>query len=183
MNRLLNHKMMFALLMAQSVAGKALAQVKADSLVSEVSRTFVVVNIETGVPVRDILVYTDDGQEARTNWDGTFTLHEGYGRLTFSHPAYEKRIMLPEELDGDTIQLIPNQFALREVVIYGKRRDMDKERTFAMSSTDVQLMQSTPQGFNPLGLLALGYDAIWGKKIRHRHAMKEQKRKMIMDNY
>lgn len=176
-------KLFLTLLMILPVAGRAIGQMSTGRLVSETSRTLVVVNIETGVPVRDILVYTDDGQEVRTDWDGTFSLQEGYGRLTFSHTAYEKRIMLRDELDGDTIQLIPNQFALREVVIYGKRRDMNKERTFVMSPTDAQLMQATPQGFNPLGLLALGYEAIWGKKVRHRHAMKEQKRKMIMDNY
>lgn len=153
-------------------------------VIADSVRRFVVVNIETGVPIRDVLVYTDDGQEAHSIWDGTFPLSAGFEALTLSHPRFEKRVMLREEVAKDTIALIPNQFAIHEVIIYGQRRDKTKQMNIAMSPIEAQLAQAAQQkGFNPLGLLVLGYDAIWGKKIRHRKEMEKQKRKMILDNY
>lgn len=153
-------------------------------LATDGMRRFVVVNIETGVPIREVLVYTDDGQETHSIWDGTFPLSAGFEALTLSHPRFEKRVMLREEVAEDTIALIPNQFAIHEVIIYGQRRDKTKQMNIAMSPIEAQLAQAAQQkGFNPLGLLVLGYDAIWGKKIRHRKEMEKQKRKMILDNY
>jgi len=162
--------------MAQSETDSCLAT--SDSLCR-----FVVVNMETKVPVRDILIYTDDKQEARSRWDGTFSLRRGFERIMFAHPNYEKRIMLKDEIDGDTIYLLPNLFALNEVVVYGHRRDISSRLHLGMNKVDAQLAHPIPQGFNLLGLLSLGYDAIWGKKIRHRKATKKQKQKMIIDNY
>ena len=155
-----------------------IAVVTADSV-----RLFVVVNIETGVPIRDVLVYTDDGQEVHSIWDGTFSLSTGFETLTLSHPRFEKRVMLHGEVSEDTIALISNQFAINEVIIYGQRRDKTKQMNFTMSPVEAQLAQGAQQGFNPIGLLVLGYDAIWGKKMRHRKEMEKQKRKMILDNY
>ena len=51
------------------------------------------------------------------------------------------------------------------------------------SETELQLQQAVPQGFNPLGLLFWGFDELWGKKSRHRKEMREQRKKMIIDNY
>lgn len=35
-------------------------------------RQMVVVNLESKVPVRDVKISTDGGQELRTSWDGLF---------------------------------------------------------------------------------------------------------------
>ena len=146
-------------------------------------RQFVVINLESRVPVRDIVVYTDDGQETRTKWDGTFSLRETFGRVDFAHPNYEKRYMLREELEGDTIGLLPNAFALNEVVVYGHRPDETVKLNVKLPKAEAQLLQPVPTGFNILGLVAWGLDEIWFKKVRHRKEMEKQKRKMIIDNY
>ena len=142
-------------------------------------RQFVVVNLESKAPVRDILVYTDDGQETKTKWDGTFSLRETFGRVNFAHPNYEKRYMLREELEGDTIGLLPHAFALNEVVVYGHRPDYALGMNIKLSEVEAQLLRPVPTGFNILGLL----DKIWFSKVRHRKEMKKQKKKMIIDNY
>ena len=142
-------------------------------------RQFVVVNMESKVPVQDILVYTDDGQETKTKLDGTFSLRETFGRVNFVHPSYEKRYMLREELEGDTIGLLPHAFALNEVVVYGHRPDHALGMNFKLSEVEAQLLRPVPTGFNILGLL----DKIWFSKVRHRKEMEKQKRKMIIDNY
>ena len=147
------------------------------------AQQFVVVSTESGVPVRDVLVYTDNQQSVHSAWDGTFTLTEGFHSMTLQHPGFEKRIMEATEIEGDTIWLIPSINALREVVVYGQARSMTKKAGLAMSKTDLQLLESRPQGFSPFGLIALLYDELWGKKQRHRAEMKRQKQQMIMDNY
>ena len=143
-------------------------------------RQFIVVNLESNVPIRDILVYTDDGQETKTEWDGTFSLRETFECINFAHPNYEKRQMLRADIDGDTIGLIPNLFALNEVVVYGHYRKNAINNSFKLSKIDAQLLQAHPQGFN---IVAWALDKIWLKKVRHRKEMKKQKEKMILDNY
>ena len=161
-----------------------MAQEAADSSSTDsTQRTFVVVNMETGVPVRDVLVYTDNGQGAKTAWDGTFRIEKAFRRVSFTHGGYVKRIMDVEEMQGDTIALLPNMLAMGEVVIWGHRRNMTASIIPKPSKTDLQLQQAVPQGFNPLGLLFLGFDQLWGKKMRHSKAAKEQKKKMIIENY
>ena len=161
-----------------------MAQSTSDSLsVDSTLRTFVVVNMETGIPVRNVVVHANDGQGARTSWDGTFSLHEGYREVTFSHASFVKRVMYAEEMKGDTIGLLPHMLAVNEVVIWGRRRNMTSTILPKPSETELQLQQAVPQGFNPLGLLFWGFDELWGKKSRHRKEMREQRKKMIIDNY
>lgn len=147
------------------------------------AQQLVVADMESKVPIRDILIYTDDNQETKSNWDGTFSLKKGYKKISFSNPNYEGRYVTKEELKGDTIYLIPKMNALREVVIYGQRKSLTEKTGVMLSKVDAQLIGAGNGGANLLGLLALAYDEIWGKKIRHREELKKQKYKMIMDNY
>ena len=80
-------------------------------------RQMVVVNVESKVPVRDVRISADSGQEMLTTWDGLFALPDSFQRLDFHHPDFERRYVLRSEIKGDTIFLIPNINALREVVI------------------------------------------------------------------
>ena len=75
-------------------------------------RQMVVVNLESKVPVRDVKISTDGGQELRTSWDGLFELPDSFRRLDFHHPDFERRYVLSSELKGDTIFLIPNVWLL-----------------------------------------------------------------------
>ncbi len=146
-------------------------------------RQFVVVNMESNVPIRDVLVYTDDGQETKTKWDGTFALRETFRRVNFAHPSFEKRYMFREEIDGDTIALIPSLNAINEVVVYGHRRNYSNGYSAQLSKADGWLLQPNSMRFDPLALVFWGLDEIWFKKIRHRKELKKQKKRMIIENY
>ena len=125
-------------------------------------RQMVVVNVESKVPVRDVRISTDGGQEICTSWDGLFALPDSFRRLDFHHPDFERRYVLSSELKGDTIFLIPNVNALREVVIYGERR-FDKRMAQMLKPSPQQqerdkLPQVIPAGPNVLAIAAWLYE-------------------------
>lgn len=145
----------------------------------------VVVNVESKVPIRDVRVCTDNGQERRTSWDGSVAVPDSFLRIDFLHPDFERRYVLKSELHGDTIFLIPNTNALHEVVIYGERR-FDKRMAQILKPSPQQIERDkmpkvVPAGISPLGLLALIYDLTLRKKVedraRRKKALKEVRRK------
>ena len=140
-------------------------------------RRMVVVNVESKVPVRDVRISADGGQEMRTSWDGLFALPDSFRRLDFHHPDFERRYVLRGELKGDTIFLIPNMNALREVVIYGERR-FDKRMAQMLKPSPQQqerdkLPQVIPAGPNVLAIAAWLYENLYGKKREKRLARKK----------
>lgn len=145
-------------------------------------RQMVVVNVESKVPIREVIVSADNGREMRTSWDGLFEVPDSFERVDFRHPDFEHRYMLTSELLGDTIFLIPNTNALREVVIYGERR-FDKRMTSMMQSTPQQKLDAVlerikiPTGFNPIGFALWIYDLTMRQKVedrqRRKHALKD----------
>ena len=140
-------------------------------------RQMVVVNIESKVPVRDVIVSAADGREVRHSWNGLFEVPDSFERIDFRHPDFEHRYMLTSELLGDTIFLIPNTNALREVVIYGERR-FDKRMTSMMQSTPQQKLDAVlerikiPTGFNPIGFALWIYDLTMRQKVEDRQRRK-----------
>ena len=145
------------------------------------AQQFVVANLESRVPIRDVLVYTDDNQQTKSNWDGTFSLKEGFGRINFSHPQYLDRYVLKSELKGDTIYLLPSMHTLDEVVIYGRRRFDDRMSNMFKPSPqqvlDAQLQQAIPDGFNPIGFALWLYEKTLAKKVERR----SQRKKALRD--
>ena len=140
-------------------------------------RQMVVVNVESKVPIREVIVHADNGLEMRTSWDGLFEVPDSFERIDFRHPDFEHRYMLTSELLGDTIFLIPNTNALREVVIYGERR-FDKRMTSMMQSTPQQKLDAVlerikiPTGFNPIGFALWIYDLTMRQKVEDRQRRK-----------
>ena len=140
-------------------------------------RQMVVVNVESKVPIREVIVSADNGREMRTSWDGLFEVPDSFERIDFRHPDFEHRYMLTSELLGDTIFLIPNTNALREVVIYGERR-FDKRMTSMMQSTPQQKLDAVlerikfPTGFNPIGFALWIYDLTMRQKVEDRQRRK-----------
>lgn len=141
-------------------------------------RQMVVVNAESKVPVRGVIVSADDGKVFRTSWDGLFEMSDSVQRLDFRHPDFEHRYVLRAEVRGDTIFLIPNTNALREVVIYGERR-FDKRmaqmlRPSPQRSLDAQLANiKIPAGFNPLAFAHWLYDLTFRDKVENRARRKK----------
>ena len=141
------------------------------------AQQFVVADMESRVPLRDVLVHTDDNQDTRTIWDGTFSLKEGFNRISLSHPLYEKRYVLKSEMKRDTIFLLPKMNTLREVVIYGERR-FDKRIAEMMRPSPQQverdkLPKVVPAGPDVLALALWLYDITIGKKAEKRARRKK----------
>lgn len=137
------------------------------------AQQYVVADMESRAPIRDVLIHTDDNQDTRSDWDGTFSLHEGFGKINLSHLNYEKRYILTSELKGDTIWLMPNMNALREVVIYGERRfdnRMAEMRKSTMDqSVDAQLARiKLPSGPNVLAIASWLFENTLGKNLQKR---------------
>ncbi len=141
-------------------------------------RQMVVVNVESKVPIRDVIVSTDNGGEIRTPWNGEITLPDSVQRLDFRHPSYEHRFVLKSEIQGDTIFLIPNGNLLSEVVIYGERR-FDKRMASMLHTTPQQKLDAQlanikiPAGFNPIAFVAWIYDLTFRKKVENRSHRKK----------
>ena len=139
---------------------------------------YVVADMESRAPIRDVLIHTDDNQDTRSDWDGTFSLHEGFGKINLSHLNYEKRYILKSELKGDTIWLMPNMNALREVVIYGERR-FDNRMAEMWKSTkeqtvDAQLARiKIPSGPNVLAIASWLFENTLGKNLEKRARRKK----------
>ena len=138
--------------------------------------------MESRVPLRDVLVYTDNNQNTKTIWDGTFSLKEGFDRISFSHPLYEKRYVLKSELKGDTIFLLPKRNTLREVVIYGERR-FDKRMAEMIKPSPQQverdkLPKVIPPGPDVLAIALWIFENTLGKKIEKRKHRKNELKKV-----
>lgn len=145
-------------------------------------RQLVVVNVESKVPIRDVVVSTDVGEIIHTTWDGCFTLPDSVSRVDFVHPDYEKRYVLRSELRGDTIFLIPNMNAIREVVVYGHRR-FDERMAQMMQPSEQQrelakLPQVIPSGPNVLAIASWLYGVTIGKNRAERTRRKEALQKV-----
>lgn len=137
------------------------------------AQQFVVADMESRVPIRDVLIHTNDNQDTKSNWDGTFSLKEGFSKILFSHLNYEKRYVLISELKGDTIWLMPRMNALREVVIYGERRfdkRMEQMRKSGLDqSVDAQLARiKIPSGPNVLAIASWLFENTFGKNLEKR---------------
>lgn len=139
----------------------------------------VVANMETLVPIREAIIYTDTGRDALSSWDGRFCLRDSFNSITVTHPHFVARVMNKDEFsEGDTILLIPKQGYLGEVEVWGKKRD--KSKSFLLRKTDAQLLQSQPQGFNLLGLIRHAKKLIKGD---HDKETKDEKRRRVLEEY
>lgn len=83
----------------------------------------IVVDMETNVPIRNVIVQYYNGKTDTTIWDGSFVLDSivadtCHGDITLRRSGYMMRKLNYEELT-DTIDLLPSFNALTEVVVYG----------------------------------------------------------------
>lgn len=100
---------------------------------------YVVVDMETGVPQRDVRVRWDNNHVTHTIWDGSFNVDSVRDSIEIMKYGYMTRIMTSEQLT-DTIGLIPTFNKLTEVVVWGKYKPgwtlkpLTKEEIAAMTS-------------------------------------------------
>ena len=90
------------------------------------AQRFVVIDMETKVPVRNVVVQYGKDKSTNTIWDGSFMLDtlendSSDVTLTLSRSGYMTRTMTRDELT-DTLELLPSFNSLMEVIIIGKKR-------------------------------------------------------------
>ena len=145
-------------------------------------RRMVVVDADLKVPVRDVQVYTPEGHNLQTAWDGTFLVPDSFSRLIFRHPHFEQRYILSSELQGDTVWLLPVSNALGEVIIWGRRRFDERMANILKPSAEQtllnQLPQAVPAGPNVLALAGWLFDKTVGKAIKKRSRRKKHQKAM-----
>lgn len=88
----------------------------------------VVIDAETGVPVREVQVFVNsmEGKRIVTDWQGTFEIPDTARNLTLCHTRYERRTIDIGEAT-DTIRLLPNINRLNELVVKGKRPEVSSQ--------------------------------------------------------
>ena len=89
-------------------------------------RRFVVINMETKVPVRNVVVKYGKDTQSCTIWDGSFMLDSlltdtSTQPIVLSRSGFLTLTLTASELT-DTIEMLPSFNALTEVIIYGKRK-------------------------------------------------------------
>ena len=94
----------------------------------EEGRVVVVADMETRRPIRDVLVYLDNGNQVKLDWTCRFRLyHYKFKRATFYHPDYLRRVMDSSEMNVDTVFLIPLCQTLSEVVVTAKAPEINPQ--------------------------------------------------------
>lgn len=159
-----------AVLAAACWGQKALAQAKG-----------VVVDLSTGVPQRDVVIYTNHNEVDTTDWKGEYELRQPFEWAVLRHPRFMKRRAKAEEMRADTLGMIPLVNELSDVVITAKAprisegffRGLDQEIAIGAASAPKGL--ATFDFFAPL--------ARFDRSKRWVSKKERRKQKEILDNY
>ena len=143
-------------------------------------RRLVVASLESKAPQRDIKVRIDNGNEFLTPWNGEIEVPDSFMRISFSHPKFQHRYVLHDELRNDTIFLIPALHAVDEVVVFGKdrRKELMANIFRPVTPKEKPLPQVVAAGPNVLAMLAWLYSVTVGPKIEARHKRKQALKKV-----
>ena len=158
----------------------AIVLIAALSLPAFGQRRFVVVDIETGVPISGVNVVSSTHQADTTNWQGLIDIPDTCRTLLFSHVNYESRMVNVTEL-RDTVFLISKLLNLKEVVVFGKGKGNDElterlKKQMRIDKTEKELAAADPSaGFNVLGLVS--------KLFSRRKESKKEKLRRILEDY
>lgn len=90
-------------------------------LTAQAQRKGVILNMETGIPIRDVKIYTNNGQVATTDYTGTYHIPQPFKSVTIVKPSFVSLTMNAYEMT-DSIELLPRMNTLSEVVVWGNRR-------------------------------------------------------------
>lgn len=82
-------------------------------------RKFVVADIETRVPVRNVVVWTKDGYKDTTNYRGICYIPQTFDTLFVTKANYLTEKIVKEEVK-DSTYIIPNSHRISEVTVWGK---------------------------------------------------------------
>lgn len=80
----------------------------------------VIADIETGLPIRDVKIYTNNNKVVMTNWLGEFNIYSNFQSVTVSHGKFMPITLKRDEMT-DTIYMLPKLHTLDEIIVWGKR--------------------------------------------------------------
>lgn len=143
-------------------------------------RKLVVASLGTKVPQRDIKVRVDNGEEFVTPWSGEIEVPDSFKRITLSHPRFQHRYVLANELHSDTIFLIPALHAVDEVVVYGqdRRKSMMAGIMMPVTPKEVPLPKVVPAGPNVLAMMVWLFDKTIAPTLEAKQRRKQALKKV-----
>jgi hypothetical protein len=147
----------------------------------QAQRRYVVIDVETKVPIRHVNVRYGAHHTDTTNWQGRVNIPDSCRTLLLSHVNYESRLIRTEEVE-DTIYMISKLMGLPEVTVFGKGKGEDHlkelKKHLKQDRTERQLAAIDPsRGTNLLPLIGKIVD----KFRKRRPSRRERFRKMIRD--
>ncbi len=143
------------------------------SLCARAQMDVVVADIESGVPLRDVKIYTDSGSVAVTDYRGMARIDRPFSSATVTHPKYLGTTVGRHEL-VDTLYLLPKANTLNEVVVWGESRKGIKSMV-AGATRDAYLYAP------PKGLATFNFFEMFRKKPLSRKARK--KNQELLENW
>lgn len=85
-------------------------------------RQVAVYNLETHLPERDVVLYTDGGYADTTDYRGLAIAPDSFNILTFRKSGFTPVGVTPEELT-DTVYMLPSLNAIDEVTVWGENQE------------------------------------------------------------
>lgn len=144
-------------------------------------RKFVVADIETRVPIRDVIVITETGYQDTTNYRGICYIPQTFDTLTVYKANYLTEKLLHKEVKDSTF-LIPNSKRISEVTVWGKdRTTLLQEKVDKWSRQNGQL----PDPSKPAATIGLDFAKMLDKRYRKDQKTLRKNRKLFkeMDTY
>ena len=158
-------------------------------LLVQAQRRLTVVDVETLFPIGGANVVAN-GLTAQTDSLGHVIVTDSCRSVVFSHVNYESRIVNLEEV-RDTVFLISKLLNLKEVVVFGKAKDLDDQRKLnerlglRLSKEELQALTIDPNsGINVLGIVNMLIPKKWKKKWeKNTKEGRRERLKQILRDY
>ena len=133
----------------------------------------VIIDKETGTPIRNVKIYTNKGAVAVTDYQGRAELDSTFSSATISHVSYLARTIERKEL-RDTLWLLPRENRLDEVVVWGTDRKNIMSMV-ASATADAPAYAPAP------GIVTFDFFEMIRKKPLSKKARK--KNKQLLENW
>lgn len=113
----------------------------------------IIASAESGLPLRDCIVYANTGETDTTQWTGEYALSSNFTSVTIVKSDFLSYTLERSEMT-DTLYLLPKFNTLAEVTVWGRHRPISKS---AISSWQPSFIPNTPAtggigGLNILGI-------------------------------
>ena len=136
-------------------------------LIAEAQSRCVVIDKETGIPIRDVKVYTDKGHVFVSDYQGRVVVDSAFKSVTFSHVSYLMRVLERHEW-RDTLWLLPKENRLGEVVVWGTEHKKINQ-VVGLATRDAASYAPPP------GLASFDFFEMFRKKPLSKKARKKNK--------